>query len=54
LLPVAEMQKNDAEYICGVTGNAALAAFSQSLGSVSARDGIWLTGLATPTIGRIC
>src|ERR1035437_2050732 len=31
---------HDAEYICGVTCNAALAAFSQSLGSVSAMDGI--------------
>lgn len=33
-------QTHDPEYICGVAGNAALAAFSQSLGSVSARDGI--------------
>jgi 3-oxoacyl-[acyl-carrier protein] reductase len=31
---------HDPEYICGVTGNASLAAFTQSLGSVSARDGI--------------
>ena len=31
---------HDPEYICGVAGNAALAAFTQSLGSVSARDGI--------------
>src|SRR5215470_2217827 len=31
---------HDPEYICGVAGNAALTAFSQSLGSVSARDGI--------------
>jgi 3-oxoacyl-[acyl-carrier protein] reductase len=31
---------HDPEYICGVSGNAALAAFSQSLGSVSAKDGI--------------
>jgi 3-oxoacyl-[acyl-carrier protein] reductase len=30
----------DPEYICSVTGNAALAAFTQSLGSMSARDGI--------------
>lgn len=30
----------DSEYICGVTGNAALEAFTQSLGSVSARDGV--------------
>lgn len=28
------------EYICGVAGNAALTAFSQSLGSVSPQDGI--------------
>ena len=31
---------HDPEYICGVAGNAALTAFSQSLGSVSAKDGI--------------
>jgi len=31
---------HDPEYICGVTGNAALVAFTQSLGSTSARDGI--------------
>ena len=31
---------HDPEYICGVAGNAALAAFTQSLGSISARDGI--------------
>ncbi|MBD3761659.1 short-chain dehydrogenase/reductase [Sphingomonadaceae bacterium G21617-S1] len=30
----------DPAYICGVTGNAALVAFSQSLGSDSHRDGI--------------
>jgi pimeloyl-ACP methyl ester carboxylesterase/NAD(P)-dependent dehydrogenase (short-subunit alcohol dehydrogenase family) len=29
---------HDPEYICGVAGNAALAAFTQSLGSVSGRD----------------
>ena len=33
-------QTHDPEYICGVAGNAALTAFSQSLGSVSHRDGI--------------
>jgi len=33
-------QTHDPEYICGVAGNAALTAFSQSLGSVSARDGV--------------
>ncbi|MBI3435313.1 MAG: SDR family oxidoreductase [Proteobacteria bacterium] len=33
-------QTHDPEYICGVAGNAALTAFSQSLGSVSPRDGV--------------
>jgi NAD(P)-dependent dehydrogenase (short-subunit alcohol dehydrogenase family) len=33
-------QTHDADYICGVAGNAALVAFSQALGSVSARDGV--------------
>lgn len=33
-------QTHDPEYICGVAGNAALMAFSQSLGSISVRDGI--------------
>ena len=33
-------QTHDPEYIAGVAGNAALTAFSQSLGSVSAKDGI--------------
>ena len=33
-------ETHDPEYICGVTGNAALTAFSQSLGSISANDGI--------------
>jgi len=33
-------QTHDPEYICGVAGNAALTAFSQSLGSVSPEDGI--------------
>ena len=36
----AAAQTRDPEYICGVAGNSALTAFSQSLGSVSARDGI--------------
>jgi len=31
---------HDPNYICGVTGNAALNAFSQSLGSASVRDGV--------------
>ena len=33
-------QTHDPEYICGVAGNAALTAFTQSLGSVSWRDDI--------------
>ena len=33
-------QTHDPEYVCGVAGNAALTAFSQSIGSVSHRDGI--------------
>jgi 3-oxoacyl-[acyl-carrier protein] reductase len=60
-------QSHDPEYICGVVGNAALTALSQSLGSVSHRDGIRvvsinpgpvaterLVGLLrkTPTTGR--
>jgi hypothetical protein len=32
-------QTHDPVYICGVAGNAALTAFTQSLGSVSVRDG---------------
>jgi 3-oxoacyl-[acyl-carrier protein] reductase len=36
----AAAQTKDPEYICGVAGNAALTAFSQSLGSVGPRDGI--------------
>lgn len=38
-------QTHDPEYICGVAGNAALTAFSQSLGSVSVRDGIRVISL---------
>jgi 3-oxoacyl-[acyl-carrier protein] reductase len=37
---------HDPEYICGVTGNAALTAFTQSLGSVSAREGIRVVALS--------
>jgi len=37
---------HDPEYICGVAGNAALAAFTQSLGSVSARDGIRVVAIS--------
>jgi hypothetical protein len=36
---------HDPEYICGVTGNAALVAFTQSLGCVSARDGVRVVAL---------
>jgi 3-oxoacyl-[acyl-carrier protein] reductase len=36
----AAAQTRDPEYICGVAGNSALTAFSQSLGSVSPRHGI--------------
>jgi 3-oxoacyl-[acyl-carrier protein] reductase len=38
-------QTHDPEYICGVAGNAALTAFSQSLGSISARHGIRVISL---------
>jgi len=37
---------HDPEYICGVTGNAALAAFTQSLGCLSARDGVRVVALS--------
>jgi NAD(P)-dependent dehydrogenase (short-subunit alcohol dehydrogenase family) len=37
---------HDPEYICGVAGNAALTAFSQSLGSVSAKDGVRVVALS--------
>jgi hypothetical protein len=37
---------HDPEYICGVAGNAALTAFSQSLGCVSAKDGIRVVALS--------
>ncbi len=36
---------HDPEYICGVTGNAALAAFTQSLGSSSAAHGVRVLGI---------
>ena len=36
----AAADTRDPEYICGVAGNASLQAFTQALGSVSARDGI--------------
>jgi 3-oxoacyl-[acyl-carrier protein] reductase len=38
-------QTHDPEYICGVAGNAALTAFSQSLGSISVRHGIRVISL---------
>jgi 3-oxoacyl-[acyl-carrier protein] reductase len=34
------------EYICGVAGNAALAAFTQSLGGVSAKDGVRVVAIS--------
>ena len=37
---------HDPEYICGVAGNAALTAFTQSLGCVSAKDGIRVVALS--------
>jgi NAD(P)-dependent dehydrogenase (short-subunit alcohol dehydrogenase family) len=37
---------HDPEYICGVAGNAALAAFTQSLGCVSAKDGIRVVAIS--------
>src|SRR6202165_2669883 len=37
---------HDPEYICGVAGNAALTAFTQSLGCVSAQDGIRVVALS--------
>jgi 3-oxoacyl-[acyl-carrier protein] reductase len=36
---------HDPEYICGVAGNASLMAFTQSLGSVSVKDGIRVIGI---------
>jgi 3-oxoacyl-[acyl-carrier protein] reductase len=35
----------DPDYICGATGNAALVAFTQSLGSVSVRAGVRVVGI---------
>src|ERR1043165_1326783 len=37
---------HDPDYICGVAGNASLTAFTQSLGCVSARDGIRVVALS--------
>jgi len=37
---------HDPEYICGVAGNAALTAFTQSLGCISAKDGIRVVALS--------
>lgn len=39
-------QTRDPDYICGVAGNAALTAFTQSLGSVSPRDGIRVVAIS--------
>jgi NAD(P)-dependent dehydrogenase (short-subunit alcohol dehydrogenase family) len=41
----AAAQTRDPDYICGVAGNASLAAFSQSLGSASVRDGVRVVAL---------
>ena len=38
-------QTHDPEYICGVAGNAALTAFSQSLGRVNVRDSVRVISL---------
>lgn len=35
----------DPDYICGATGNAALVAFTQSLGSISVRAGVRVVGI---------
>ena len=37
---------HDPEYICGVAGNAALTAFTQSLGCVSHKDGVRVVALS--------
>jgi NAD(P)-dependent dehydrogenase (short-subunit alcohol dehydrogenase family) len=37
---------HDPEYICGVTGNAALQAFTQALGCASAKDGVRVIALS--------
>lgn len=39
-------RSNDPDYICGVTGNAGLVAFTESLGSGSVRDGIRVIGVS--------
>jgi 3-oxoacyl-[acyl-carrier protein] reductase len=39
-------QTHDPDYICGVNGNAALTAFTQSLGSVSVRDGVRVVAIS--------
>ncbi|MBV8753643.1 MAG: SDR family oxidoreductase [Hyphomicrobiales bacterium] len=41
----AAARTKDPDYICGVAGNASLAAFSESLGSVSVRDGVRVMAL---------
>jgi 3-oxoacyl-[acyl-carrier protein] reductase len=42
----AAAQIRDPSYICGVTGNAALTAFTLSLGSDSHRDGVRVVGVS--------
>src|SRR3982074_3569651 len=39
-------RSHDPDYICGVTGNAGLVAFTESLGSGSVRDGIRVIGVS--------
>ncbi|HEY0440191.1 MAG TPA: short-chain dehydrogenase/reductase [Xanthobacteraceae bacterium] len=39
-------QTHDPEYVCGVAGNAALTALTQSIGSVSHRDGIRVVAIS--------
>jgi NAD(P)-dependent dehydrogenase (short-subunit alcohol dehydrogenase family) len=39
-------QTHDPEYVCGVAGNAALTALTQSLGSISHRDGVRVVAIS--------
>ena len=39
-------QTHDPAYICGVTGNAGLTAFTEAIGSGSLRDGIRVNGVS--------
>lgn len=42
----AAVETLDPSYICGVTGNAALSAFTRSLGSESVRNGVRVVGVS--------